>query len=46
VTQRHLGKQLQGIGLLLLHRRRVGFRRLLASSLVQGVPRGGQGFHE
>ena len=41
MTQGHLREQLQGVGLLLLHRRTVGFRRLVASALIQGFPRGG-----
>ena len=37
VVKRGLGEQRQGVGLLLLHRRRVGFRCLLTSPLVQGL---------
>ena len=46
VAQGRLGEQFQGVGLQLLHRRRVGFRRLVAPMLIQGFPSCGQGLHE
>jgi hypothetical protein len=46
VMQRHLGEQRQSVSLLLLHRRRVHLRSLIASSLTQGLASRGQGLHE
>jgi hypothetical protein len=42
VVQGGLGQQRQSVGLLLLHRRRVGLRPLVAPALIQRLARGGE----
>src|SRR6266850_163222 len=46
VVERGLGEQREGVGLLLRHRRCVSLWRLLASPLVEGLPRGIECLHE